>query len=122
MKGMSVREGLRSRARPAGITESIGVLENGDVNGRESSARLRIAEVEEDVESASVRLREVVVKRRFWEIRYGRNPWARASLWQQGKRTDPNEGSWNSERFMVVALYIRRDGGPSEIQEMSWLL
>ena len=64
-----------------------------------------MAEALEDVGVVSARKWVVVVRERFGGIWKEGNACARAILWRQGRQTDPNEGSWNSERFMIAGLH-----------------
>ena len=108
--GMCVREGFRVRALPAGGIWSSKKLGNCNADDCDRLARPPVAEVDEGGELVSARLGEVVVERRFWAIRDGRSFCARAILCRQGRHADPNEGNWNSVRFMAAALSIEVDG------------
>ena len=56
----------------------------------------------------SARSWEVVVKRRFLGFENRGSACAWAILWRQGRHTDPNGGSWNSERFMFTGACVER--------------
>ena len=64
--------------------------------------RLPVAEGLGDVGFVSARSVEVVVKRR---VCGALNACTRANLWRQGRHIDPNEGSWDNERFIVAASW-----------------
>lgn len=108
MTGVCVREGFFFRARPAGITGAFAGLGISDANDWERLSRLPVGEVEEDVGFVSARTWEVVIRRRLGGVWNGGDACARAMFWRQGRHTDPIDGNWNSERFMVAALCHER--------------
>ena len=112
MIGVWVREVLLFFVMPSGIIGSYVEVGYRGEKDWESSLRLSSVEaVEDGGGSVSARSWEVVVKRRFGGI--GNDVHARAwpIRWRQGRHTDPIEGSWNSERFMVAGIDIDYDVG-----------
>ena len=112
MIGVWVRERFLFLVMPSGIIGSYVELEDRCVSDWEIPSRLSSVEAVEDRGgSVSARLWEVVVKRRFGGNGNDVHARAWAIRWRQGRHTDPIEGNWNSERFMVAGIDIDCDGG-----------
>ena len=52
----------------------------------------------------SMRLWEVVVKKRFWGVWSWQSFDARAIFWRQGRHTDLKKGSRNRECFIIAGV------------------